>query len=141
MIKVFSTKVNNGAVNSWLLIARLAVGSFMLTHGIPKLQNVLAGNMKFADPIGIGSTPSLLLVIFAEVICSILLMLGLATRFASIALIVNMSVAAFVAHSNDPFGKKELPLLFLVFFLGFLVLGAGKYSIDHLIGGKSKSRY
>jgi len=113
----------------------------MLTHGIPKLQNVLAGNMKFADPIGIGSTPSLLLVIFAEVICSILLMLGLATRFASIALIVNMSVAAFVAHSNDPFGKKELPLLFLVFFLGFLVLGAGKYSIDHLIGGKSKSRY
>jgi len=141
MVKLFSTKVNNGAVNSWLMIARLAVGSFMLTHGIPKLQNVLAGNMKFADPLGIGSTPSLLLVIFAEVLCSILLMLGLATRFASIALIINMAVAAFVAHGSDPFGKKELPLLFLVFYIGFLVLGAGKYSIDHQIGGKSRSRY
>jgi len=141
MIKPFSTRVNAGGVNTWLLLARLSIGIFMLTHGIPKLQKVMAGEFKFADPIGIGSAPSLLLVVFAEAICSILLMFGLATRFASIVLIINMSVAAFIALGHDPFGKKELPLLYMVFYFGFLIMGGGKYSIDHLIGGKSKSRY
>jgi putative oxidoreductase len=141
MIKPFSTRVNAGGVNTWLLLARLSIGVFMLTHGIPKLQNLVAGNMKFADPIGIGALPSFLLVVFAEVICSVLLMLGLATRFACVPLLINMSVAAFIVHTHDAFGKKELALLYLVFYLGFLILGPGKYSIDHLIGGKSKSRY
>jgi len=141
MIKPFSTRVNPGGVNAWLLLARLSIGIFMLTHGIPKLQNVLAGNMKFADPIGIGATPSLILVVFAEAICSVLLILGLATRFACVPLIINMSVAAFMVHKHDAFAKKELALLYLVCYLGFLIIGAGKYSIDHMIGGKSKSRY
>jgi len=141
MIKPFSTRVNPGGVNTWLLLARLSVGIFMLTHGIPKLQNVLAGNMKFADPIGIGATGSLILVVFAEAICSVLLILGLATRLASVALIINISVAAFIVHRHDPFSKKELALLYLVIYIGFLIMGAGKYSVDHLIGGKSKSRY
>jgi len=141
MIKLFSTRVGNGALNAWLLISRLAVGSFMLTHGIPKIQKVLAGNMQFADPIGIGSAPSLLLVVFAEALCAFLLILGFATRFASLVLIINMSVIAFIANAHEPFGKKEVALLYLVFFVGFLILGGGKYSIDNLIGGKSRSRY
>jgi len=141
MKKVFSARVSVGAVNAWLLISRLAVGIFMLTHGIPKLQKVMAGNMGFADPIGIGAAPSLLLVVFAEVVCAVLLIFGLATRFASIALIINMVVAVFIANAQEPFGKKELGLLYLVFFVGFLILGAGKYSVDNLLGGKSRSRY
>lgn len=141
MKKLFSTRVSNNGVNAWLLIARLAIGAFMLTHGIPKLEKLLAGNMQFGDPIGMGPAASFVLVVFAEVVCSVLIMLGLATRFASIALIINMSVAAFIALADQPFGKKELPLLYLVFFLGLCIIGGGKYAIDSLIGGKSKSRY
>jgi putative oxidoreductase len=141
MKKIFSTAINNNGVNTWLLLARLAIGAFMLTHGIPKLQNLLAGNMKFGDPLHIGSTPSFILVVFAEVVCSILLILGLATRFASLVLIVNMSVAAFVAFAGQPLAKKELPLLYLVFFIGFCILGGGRYALDSLIHRKSRSRY
>jgi putative oxidoreductase len=141
MKKIFSTAINNKGVNTWLLLARLAVGGFMLTHGVPKFQNLLAGNMKFGDPLGIGATPSFILVVFSEFACSILLMLGLATRFASIVLIINMAVAAFVALGAQPFGKKELPLLYLVFFIGFCIMGGGKYAVDSLINRKSKSRY
>ena len=141
MKRIFSTTINNNGVNTWLLLARIAVGAFMLTHGIPKLQKLLGGDMQFADPLGIGSTPSFLLVVFAEVVCSILLMLGLATRFASVVLIINMCVAAFVAHAGQPFGKKELSLLFLVFFMGFCIIGGGRYAVDNLISGKGKNRY
>lgn len=141
MKRTFSTNVNSNAVNFWLLIFRVAIGLFMLTHGIPKLQMLMAGNIKFADPIGIGTTPSLILSTFAEFVCSVLLILGLATRLASIPLIINMLVAIFYALAKQPFQKKEVAIIYLLIFFGFLILGAGKYSIDHLIGGgKSKRR-
>ena len=141
MKKFFSTKVNTNAVNMWLLISRTAAGAIMLTHGIPKLNKFIAGNIHFADPFGIGPAMSLALVVFAEVICSVLLILGLATRFAAIPLIITLLVAIFYAHAADPFARKEVPTLLLLFFTGFLFLGAGTYSFDRLISGKSKSRY
>lgn len=137
---IFSTYINSNAVNSCLLILRVAVGLFMLTHGFSKLQMLMSGDIKFADPFGIGVTPSLILSVFAEFFCSILLILGLATRLASIPLIINMLVAVFYAHAADPFARKELPLMYLLFFLTFLILGAGRYSVDHLIEGNSKKR-
>jgi putative oxidoreductase len=141
MKRLFSTKVNSNAVNIWLLIARIAIGVIVLTHGLPKLDKLMAGNVQFRDPFGMGPTFSLALVVFAEVVCSVLLILGLAVRFAAIPLIITMLVAIFYAHAADPFAKKELPTILLLVFTGFLLLGPGRYSIDHLIAGKSKSRY
>jgi putative oxidoreductase len=141
MKRMFSTNVNSNGVNFWLLISRIAIGLFMLTHGIPKLQMLMAGNIKFADPIGIGAAPSLILCVFAEFFCSVLLILGLAARLASIPLIINMLVVLFYAMAKQPFGKKELAAIYLLIYFGFFILGAGKYSVDHLIsGGKSKRR-
>jgi len=51
-----------------------------------------------------------------------------------------MLVAILYAHSTQPFAKKELAVVYFLIFFGFLILGAGKYSVDHLIGGKSKRR-
>jgi putative oxidoreductase len=136
----FSTVVNSGAVNTWLLIARVAIGAMMLTHGIPKFNSLMSGNAQFADPFGIGQAPSLALTVFAEAGCSILLILGLATRFATIPLMVAMLVAIFYAHASDPFGKKELAVIYLLFYTGFCILGAGKYSLDNALTGKVKGR-
>lgn len=127
-------------MNFWLLLSRVAIGAFMLTHGFSKLQNLMSGHIKFADPFGIGAAPSLVLAVFAEFGCSILLILGLATRFAAIPLMITMTVALLHVHASDPFAKKELAAFYLLSFFGFFILGAGKYSIDHLIGGKSKRR-
>lgn len=112
----------------------------MLTHGLPKFDKLMAGNIQFADPFGIGAAPSLMLTVFAEVVCSVLLILGLFTRFASIPLIITMLVAIFFAHGSDPFARKELAILYLILFIGFLILGAGRFSIDRLIAGKGKRR-
>lgn len=138
--KTLSTNINSNAINFWLLIARVAIGACMLRHGIPKLEMLMSGHVKFADPFGIGATASLALTVFAECGCSVLLILGLATRFATIPLIITMLVAIFYDHAADPFAKKELAVLYLLFFIGFLIAGAGKFSVDHLIAGKSKSR-
>ncbi len=120
--------------NIWLLLLRLSVGGFMLTHGYPKLTRLFeGGDIKFGDPIGVGPGLSLTLAVFAEFLCSILVGLGLFTRLATVPLIVTMSVAAFIAHGADPFGRKELALMYLLVYITLIVFGGGKYSLDHLM--------
>ncbi|MFT4536355.1 MAG: putative oxidoreductase [Saprospiraceae bacterium] len=113
------------------LILRIGFGGFMLTHGIPKLMKLVeGGEIQFADPIGLGVTFSLILTVFAEVICAGLILIGFKTKWATFPLIITMLVAAFVVHADDPFGKKEFALLYAVGFVAISLLGAGKYSID-----------
>lgn len=137
MKTIFSTGYQQGWLNLWLLILRIGASILMLTHGFPKLMKVIDGNMQFGDPLGIGAGPSLVLAAFAEAICSILIILGLATRLAVIPLIITMATAAFIVHANDPFSSQEMPLLYLLIYVTLLVTGPGKYAVDQAIGKKS----
>lgn len=126
-------------VNTALLILRVVIGIFMLTHGWGKMQTLFGNEpIQFADPIGLGATFSLALAVFAEVLCSILLIIGLGTRLAAIPLLITMLVAAFIIHINDGFGKQEFALLYGVIYLTIALIGAGKYSLDYLISIKQK---
>ena len=129
MSKLLGNRTNAAIENLCLLLMRLSAGAFMLIHGMPKLQKLLNGDFAFADPIGVGETTSLILAVFAEVICSVLLILGVSTRLATIPLITTMAVAAFLVHGADPFQKKELALLYLVIYITILVFGGGKFSL------------
>lgn len=119
-------------LNVLLLIIRLSVGALMLTHGLVKLPILFgSGPIQFPDPIGLGTTTSLVLAVFTEVFCSLLLIFGLGTRFAAIGLLITMLIAALIVHSNDPFARQELPLLYATIYLIIVVTGAGKLSIDN----------
>ena len=115
------------------LVLRLAGGGLMLTHGIPKLMKVLGGDLSFGDPIGIGAAPSLLLTVFAEVICAFLVLIGFKTKWASVPLLITMLVAALIVHGADPLGKKELALLYFAIYLVLFAIGGGKFSVDRLV--------
>lgn len=131
MLKLLRTSYLPQHLNIVLLITRIAVGSFMLTHGIPKLMKFFStGDITFSDPLGVGTIPSLMMAIFAEVFCSILVILGLGTRIAVIPLIITMLVAVLLVHASDPFGKKELGLMYLTIYMFLIVVGSGKYSLD-----------
>jgi putative oxidoreductase len=133
--RYFNPGINYSIGINWsLLLLRLTSGGLMLTHGIPKWNKLFGEEpITFADPIGLGEVWSLILVTFAEVVCSILVMLGLVTRMALFFLIITMAVAAFVQLVGDPLNKIELPLFYLMVFISLLISGAGKYSIDNWI--------
>ncbi len=134
MKKLLQTNINDGALQIGILILRLSSGAFMLTHGYGKMQKLMAGgDIQWADPLGIGPAASLALAVFAEVFCAVFIILGLGTRLAAIPLIVTMLVAAFIAHGGDPFGKKEMALLYLVMYVLVLIVGGGKYSLDNVL--------
>ncbi len=112
----------------------------LLTHGWPKLSRVIeTGKFEFGDPIGLGPAVSLILTIFAEVLCAILVVIGFKTKLASIPPAIVMLVAAFVAHASDPFARKEKALLFLVGFIAIALLGPGEYSLDNKMGGRKNA--
>ena len=137
MGKMVGLKTNEFIENSWLLLLRVVIGATMLTHGIPKFQMLLAeGEIMFPDPLGFGVTWALVLAVFAEVLCSVMLILGIASRWASIPLIITMSVAFFSVHARDPFAKKEMALIYLLVYLTILVFGSGRFSLGRLIRGK-----
>lgn len=114
-----------------LFFLRAMVGIMMLLgHGWPKLANFSGKMANFPDPLGISSTVSLTLAVGAEFFCSILLILGLATRLAAIPLSITMFVAAFVVHAGDGWSHMEPALLYMVVFLAILFAGPGGWSID-----------
>jgi putative oxidoreductase len=123
--------------NDWgLLILRLAVGGAMLTHGWAKLSHFGEKAPEFMNFLGLGGTTSLALVVFAEFLCSILLILGLFTRLATIPLIITMKVAIFMVHWQDGFGEFELAFLYLAIYAALFFSGAGAYSVDALLHKK-----
>ncbi|MEX2232445.1 MAG: DoxX family protein [Cyclobacteriaceae bacterium] len=134
MKRIFNTDLPGNSGHVALLIFRVIAAIFMLTHGIPKLQKLLSGaEIQFADPYGLGPTVSFVLVIFAEFLCSLLVILGLATRLAVIPLMITVATAVIFAHADDPFGTKEKPLLFLLIFALLCVFGSGRYSVDRIL--------
>ncbi|HEY8387682.1 MAG TPA: DoxX family protein [Parasegetibacter sp.] len=132
-------KLNNTRYPAWsfnlaLFLMRLAFGGLMLiNHGFEKLMRYSELQYKFSDPFGFGPKWSLILVIFAEVFCSILVIIGLFTRFALIPLIITMLTVLFYVKNGDLKGG-EMSALFLSGFLAILLVGPGKASVDGMMG-------
>ena len=121
-----------------LLIARIGIAGLMLTHGIPKLISLFSeGPVQFMPVMGMSAEFSLALAVFAEVFCSVLLLVGFATRLAVIPLITTMLVALFLVHSADPFAKQEPALHYLLVYIVLLLAGSGKYSLDYLFQSRT----
>ncbi|RFM27571.1 DoxX family protein [Deminuibacter soli] len=136
MRKFLSTNYSDGAFNFAMLLLRLSFGALLIVnHGIPHLMHFGYYAHNFYNLLGIGSRNSLLLVIFAEVFCSIFVVLGLFTRLTVIPPLIVMLVALFMVHAHQPFEKSELAVLYGTAFMAILFCGPGKISIDGMTRG------
>lgn len=123
-----------------LLIVRVFIGFAMLSHGFPKLQTLLeGGKIEFFDFLGLGPQITLILTVFSEFVCSVLLILGLFTRVALGFLVFTMIIAGFVVLSAEPFAKQELSFIYLSVYLLLIVFGAGKFSVDYMIEKRKRA--
>ncbi|MDC3402866.1 DoxX family protein [Flavobacteriaceae bacterium] len=125
----FSNKMTR-FYDSALSPLRIVFSLLMMTHGWSKLERILDGNLNFGDHLGLGSTLSLYLVTFAELVAPVFIIVGFKTRIMALITSFAMAVASFIAHGADSFAKKEMALLYLVGFLSVALMGAGRYSID-----------
>ncbi len=123
-----------------LLAFRLLFGLLLLNHGIAKWSNFQEMSAVFPDPLGVGSTMSLILAIFGELACSMAFIVGFLYRLSMIPMIFTMAMAFFVIHGNDPFAVKELAFVYLVSFILLYIAGPGQFSIDYVLSRELDKR-
>jgi len=138
--RLFAPPPNSGTANLALLVLRVWLGIAMLiNHGWDKAMHF--NNMKhdFPDLLHIGSPANLALAIFAEVVCSALLVVGFVSRFAALVLAINLSVAFLLVHQMKLTGEHngELAFIYLAGYATILIAGPGRYSVDGVAFGKS----
>lgn len=121
-----------------LLVLRAVVGVTFLLHGLDKLGDLGAVEQNF-DGLGIPA-PAVMapFVALTETIGGALLILGLLTPLAGLALAINMLVAGLTAHTGNGFfaqdGGYELVLVLGAASLSLALAGAGRFSVDHMTG-------
>jgi putative oxidoreductase len=117
-----------------MLVLRVVLGLLLASHGYTKLVKFGELKNKFINFMHMGSLISLSLITFAELVCGILLILGLFTRFACIPIIIEMCVVVFVASNGQIFASGERGMMYLAATITVLFCGPGRISVDGMIG-------
>jgi putative oxidoreductase len=134
-----------GSSQAALAVLRVVTGATLfLRHGLEKQPAHWAQFMvHFPNPIGIGSHPSFFFAFVSDFVCSILLVIGLGTRWAALWCCGNIFVAWAFVHRFAFIGKGpgsdhgELMVLYLGAMLTILIAGPGALSIDRLVARRN----
>lgn len=116
-----------------LFIVRILTGVIFLLHGFSKFQGGISGTMGFFQSIGL---PGFLAPVVAviEILGGVLLILGLLTRLAGVALTVIMIGVLVTAKAGEPFMMgTEFDYLLLFTSLQLAFTGSTLLSVDGLI--------
>ena len=132
--------------NLWLpaLVGRLAMAGEFIPSGFGKLMALPKLTAYFVE-LGIPA-PALSAAASAttELVGGLLLLVGLATRFAAAALTVVMTIAILSARLPDVHTVGDFFYLpeaaYIVIFLGLIFGGAGHVSVDRWIAGRMMTR-
>ncbi len=129
--KLFVPSDDSDLTSMALLVARLWFGLAMLfNHGLDKLAHFKDLIGSFQDPLGLGAEASLVLVILAEVLGSLLLTVGLFTRIAAAVLVIDMFVAFLMVHKTSMVAGGELAFMYLAGYVILVIAGGGLFSLD-----------
>ncbi len=129
--------------DSGLLALRLAVClSLFLKHGTEKLLGFSQMSAHFPNLLHLGIF-GLVFATLGDGVCTLFIVLGLATRWASLICFVNIFAAWALVHHFLFFGRDadhgELIVLYLAAFLAIFIAGPGRYSLDALLLGEKRT--
>lgn len=119
-----------------LVLRVVAMVLLIALHGIGKVPP----GEQFAGWIGGMGFPAPMLFAWLaglmEVVVAGLLLVGWLTRPMGLLMFGYFLVVALVPHQGDPIGERELALLYAAVGLAVGLIGAGRYSVDGMLGGR-----
>ncbi len=126
-----------------LLVMRVALGAIMVGHGSQKVFGGLHHHAQFVASLGLPAWTGYLSS-FTEFIGGLLILAGLFTRVAALAICIDLAVAIWKVHFHNGMmgnGGYEFPLAAATLAFALIFFGAGPIAFDHIRaagGGKSK---
>jgi putative oxidoreductase len=125
-----------------LLILRLVLGIIMIGHGYSKVFGGLHHHVQMVSSLGL---PGWLAYFSAaaEFLGGILVILGLLTRLAALAIAIDMVVAIVKVHWHNGLlgnGGYQFPLALAAIAFALIFLGAGSIAFEGLRGGVGSGR-
>ena len=115
----------------------------LVKHGVLKLLNFGQMAHDFPDPLHIGSAATLTIATISDLICAVLIIVGLTTRWAALFVLCNLIVAFVFVHHLDLMSWKDMGGQIIFMFMGgcvaLIFLGAGRFSVDALIDGDKEA--
>lgn len=122
------------------LLARVIIGFIFVQAGWGKFRH-LDRVVEFFTQLGIpAANIQAPFVAGVELVCGFLVLIGLATRLASVPLIVTMIVAILTTKMEDITGFGDLfatsEFLFVALLLWLVIAGAGRLSVDRIWCGR-----
>jgi len=119
-----------------LLVLRFVLGAIMIAHGYGKVFGGMQNFSHLVSGLGIPGWMAYLSAA-AEFGGGILLVLGLITRIAAAAVLVDMLVAISKVHFKNGLmgqGGYEFPLALAAIAFSLILFGAGPIALDHIRG-------
>jgi putative oxidoreductase len=122
------------------LFIRLAIGSRLIA-GTQDNVFSYARMQEFEQFLAANGTPfplaAAFVSVYAQFACGLLFIAGLWTRPAAAVMVVNFLAALAIAHRATPFEATWPALMMLAAALFFLFHGAGRPSVDALLGRRN----
>ncbi|MEK1837864.1 MAG: DoxX family protein [Pseudomonas sp.] len=127
---------NERAQDFGLLFLRISGALFLLgVHGLPKLLNFSAELQRIEDPFHLGAHLTLILAIFAEVLCPLLIVVGVLVRLACLPILFVLLVALLVVHPQWSVAEGQFGWLLLILFTSIFIAGPGRLALNVRLAG------
>ena len=122
--------IRNVAPADWsILLLRVCIGMMMIfPHGWAKMINFSTMAKVFPSILG-SSMLTLIVAIFCEVVCQIMIILGIKVRWFSIPPMIMMAVAAVLVHAGDSWHTREKAILYAVCYAALAISKGGKLAV------------
>jgi len=118
------------ATDAALLFLRVTASVLvLLVHGLPKALHVASQLDAIEDPLHLGKALTLAFAIFAEVVCPLLMIAGIATRLAALPIMMVSAIALGLVHREWTLDQGQFAWMLLILFGTIVIGGAGRYRI------------
>ncbi|MVV51698.1 DoxX family protein [Pseudomonas sp. PB120] len=119
-----------------LFFLRVSSALFLLwVHGLPKLLNYSAQLQVIEDPFHLGANLTLMLAIFAEVLCPLLIIAGVLVRLACLPVLSVLWIAMVVVHPQWSIEEGQFGWLLLLLFTSIFIAGPGRLALNVRFSG------
>jgi len=101
----------------------------------PKLLNYSAQLQVIEDPFHLGANVTLMLAIFAEVLCPLLIIAGVLVRLACLPILCVLLIALLVVHPQWSLDEGQFGWLLLILFTSLFIAGPGRLALNVRFAG------